>query len=159
MANVIRIKRGLESGRSGETPAQGELIYTTDNKKVYIGDGSTAGGIPVTGDGNVQVVKGSVDFTSATGQSIGTLPANADVIRTRLEVTAESDVATTATVGDSVNGAASYMAASDNDPEVEGSYISENYVPNGGGDRTIVVNVTTAGSTGGATCIVEFRVP
>jgi hypothetical protein len=49
MSNELRIKRGLEANRSGITPAAGELIYTTDNKRVFIGDGSTAGGIPVGG--------------------------------------------------------------------------------------------------------------
>lgn len=51
MANTIQIKRGLEADRSGVTPAAGELLYTTDDKKVYIGDGSTAGGNPVAAGG------------------------------------------------------------------------------------------------------------
>jgi len=42
---ALQIRRGLEADRSGVTPAEGELIYTTDEKKVYIGDGSTAGGV------------------------------------------------------------------------------------------------------------------
>ncbi len=44
MANTINIKKGLEAARSGITPAEAELIYTTDEKKLYIGDGTTAGG-------------------------------------------------------------------------------------------------------------------
>jgi len=66
MANQIRIKRGLEANRSGVTPAEGELLYTTDEKKVYIGDGSTAGGILVTGSGT-----GTPGITTtATGEAI-----------------------------------------------------------------------------------------
>ena len=42
MANVIQLKRGAESARSGFTPAAGEPIYVTDENKLYIGDGSTA---------------------------------------------------------------------------------------------------------------------
>jgi len=42
---ALQIRRGLEADRSGVTPAEGELIYTTDEKKVYIGDGTTAGGV------------------------------------------------------------------------------------------------------------------
>lgn len=43
----IRIRRGLEANRLNVTPEQGELIFTTDEKKLFIGDGTTAGGIPV----------------------------------------------------------------------------------------------------------------
>ena len=45
MVNTIQLKRGVESNRSGVTPVIGELIYTTDEIKMFIGDGSTAGGI------------------------------------------------------------------------------------------------------------------
>jgi hypothetical protein len=159
MPNTIKLKRGLESNRSSTTPSEAELIYTTDEKKVYVGDGSTAGGIPVTGEGNVQIVKGTVDLTSGTAQAIGTLPANADVIRTTMDVTTASDATTTAIVGDTTNGTSSYMAATDNDPEVLGLYISENRVANGGTDRSIIVTVSNPGTVGGATCLVEIRVP
>jgi len=42
--NVLQIKQGKEADRTGYTPLSGELIYTTDNKKLFIGDGSTPGG-------------------------------------------------------------------------------------------------------------------
>lgn len=45
---ALKIRRGLEEDREDITPAEGELIYTTDEKKLYVGDGSTAGGILVT---------------------------------------------------------------------------------------------------------------
>lgn len=48
MPNTIKIKRGLEANRTSITPQSGELLYTTDQKKVYVGDGSTAGGIAVS---------------------------------------------------------------------------------------------------------------
>mgnify|MGYP001453282032 FL=1 len=47
MSVTIKIKRGTDLQRQVYTPAEGELVYTTDTKKVYIGDGVTAGGIPV----------------------------------------------------------------------------------------------------------------
>jgi len=50
MTQII-VKRGLDSARTGITPAIGELIYTTDTKELYIGDGSTAGGTAVTSQG------------------------------------------------------------------------------------------------------------
>lgn len=41
---ALQIRRGLETQRSAVTPAAGELLYTTDEKLVYVGDGTTAGG-------------------------------------------------------------------------------------------------------------------
>lgn len=40
---ALRIRRGSDADRQLINPAQGELIYTTDTKKLYIGDGSTSG--------------------------------------------------------------------------------------------------------------------
>lgn len=48
---VLRIRQGLESDRESFTPASGELIYTTDQKEVWVGDGLTPGGIAVSGGG------------------------------------------------------------------------------------------------------------
>lgn len=43
----IIIRRGLESERSGVVLLQSEPGYATDSKRLYIGDGTTAGGTPV----------------------------------------------------------------------------------------------------------------
>lgn len=48
---ALRLRRGTNAERQLITPAQGELIYTTDTKALYIGDGTTAGGIIVQGAG------------------------------------------------------------------------------------------------------------
>ena len=48
MAEVV-IKRGLDVDRRDGTlgtPAEGELIYTTDQNVLWVGDGSTGGGLP-----------------------------------------------------------------------------------------------------------------
>ena len=47
----LLIRRGLEIDRLTITPAEGEFIYTTDDKKVYMGDGVTVGGNLLTGGG------------------------------------------------------------------------------------------------------------
>lgn len=44
---ALRLRRGTNSERALITPADGELIYTTDTKILYIGDGTTVGGNPV----------------------------------------------------------------------------------------------------------------
>lgn len=46
---TIRMKRDIEANRLAVTPNAGEFYFTTDNKKVFIGDGATAGGISVGG--------------------------------------------------------------------------------------------------------------
>ena len=48
---AIRIRRGLETDRTSVTPEEGEYLYTTDTKQVFIGDGTTAGGTLVGGAG------------------------------------------------------------------------------------------------------------
>lgn len=81
MANQILMKRGLETNRAGVTPAAGEPLWTTDDKKLYIGDGATAGGIlvgagsyswTITGDTGTEVVAASEEITFAGGTSITT---------------------------------------------------------------------------------------
>jgi hypothetical protein len=47
---ALRLRRGTDAERQLITPAEGELIYTTDTKSVYIGDGTTTGGIIISGE-------------------------------------------------------------------------------------------------------------
>jgi len=49
---ALKLRRGLSANRTNIVPAEGELIYTTDTKLVYVGDGTTPGGNVVTGDGS-----------------------------------------------------------------------------------------------------------
>jgi hypothetical protein len=49
---ALRLRRGTDAERLLITPAQGELIYTTDTRKLYIGDGTTVGGRIVEGSGS-----------------------------------------------------------------------------------------------------------
>ena len=43
----LQIRRGTQAQLSNITPVVGEMIYTTDSKQVFVGDGSTAGGIAI----------------------------------------------------------------------------------------------------------------
>jgi hypothetical protein len=43
----LRIRRGTDAQRLQITPDEGELIYTTNTKKLFIGDGIVAGGINI----------------------------------------------------------------------------------------------------------------
>ncbi len=45
----LKLRRGLNADRTSITPAEGEPIYTTDTKKLYVGDGTTAGDTEIGG--------------------------------------------------------------------------------------------------------------
>ena len=64
---ALQIRRGLEAGRAAVTPAPGELLFTTDQTKLYIGDGATVGGTLVTGSGIGNVVE---DLTPQLGGNL-----------------------------------------------------------------------------------------
>ncbi len=52
---ALQIRRGTDAERLGITPLAGELVYCTDTDKVFVGDGSTPGGISVTNPPVTQV--------------------------------------------------------------------------------------------------------
>ena len=61
---ALQIRRGTNSQRLGITPAEGELIYTTDTDKLFIGDGSTAGGLEVSGGTDSATVQAIINASS-----------------------------------------------------------------------------------------------
>jgi len=50
---ALRLRRGTDAQRLLITPAEGELIYTTDTKSLYVGDGSTVGGLIINSAENL----------------------------------------------------------------------------------------------------------
>lgn len=71
---LIQVKRGLSANRLSTTPANGEPLFTTDTKKLYIGDGLTPGGIEVDLSGSpapVQSVAGKVGVVSLVKADVG----------------------------------------------------------------------------------------
>jgi hypothetical protein len=72
---AFQIKRGTNSQRLGYTAASGELIYTTDTKILYVGDGTTPGGVTVgtvssAGDFILNGLSGSVVLAAGTGLTL-----------------------------------------------------------------------------------------
>ena len=64
---ALQLRRGTSGTRTGIVPAAGELIYTTDTKLLYVGDGSTAGGTLISGGGLNDIVN---DTTPQLGGSL-----------------------------------------------------------------------------------------
>jgi len=79
---ALKLRRGLNSERLMITPAEGELIYTTDTKLVYVGDGNTVGGTFV---GSFST-NGSFDSINATSITVNTISANTANINSVLNV-------------------------------------------------------------------------
>lgn len=89
-----QIKQGLNADRTGYTPALGECIFATDTKRLWVGDGSTAGGVDpfatdpygdvynvklygATGDGvtdDTAAIQAAVDAAKAAGGGTVTFP-------------------------------------------------------------------------------------
>jgi hypothetical protein len=65
---ALRIRRGEETDRTSITPEEGEFLYTTDEKKVYIGDGTTAGGNLVAGGGSLDDLTDVTITTPSDGE-------------------------------------------------------------------------------------------
>jgi len=83
----LQIRRGTTAQRLAIVPQIAELVYTTDSKKVYIGDGLTAGGVPIadipdltgttvswnsTDSGNVTSNGTQVSISQVSSSSTGT---------------------------------------------------------------------------------------
>jgi hypothetical protein len=92
---TLRLRRGTDEQRLSIVFDEGELIYTTDTKKLYAGDGITIGGTPigvqsvldedinlnnynVTGQGNISI-DGSVTASAFNGDGSGLTNVIADI--------------------------------------------------------------------------------
>lgn len=68
---AFQIRRGTNAQRLTIIPLQGELIYTTDTKALYVGDGTTVGGTTVsTGGGELDF--GTFDSPTPGDEDFGT---------------------------------------------------------------------------------------
>ena len=82
---ALQIRRGTDSERQSITPVTGELIYTTDTRKVYVGDGATQGGVPLSTVNSFQNISVPGQSPFVAGSSTDTLtfiPGNNIVITT-----------------------------------------------------------------------------
>jgi hypothetical protein len=87
MANVsvikLKVRRGTDTQRKLVILDQGELGYTLDSKRLFVGDGLTTGGIPIgikyytgsitgaiAGDGNISTIQTGDIVFDTTANSI-----------------------------------------------------------------------------------------
>jgi hypothetical protein len=79
---ALRLRRGTDAERLLITPLEGELIYTTDTKKLYVGDGITLGGnaIDTFGSGGLADLSQSSINDLADVNADSTMPTDGDVL-------------------------------------------------------------------------------
>ena len=90
---ALQIRRGSDVDRQGITPKAGEPIFTTDTKKLYIGDGTTVGGIIVdTTAGLSSVVEdtspqlgGNLDLNNNTINGAGNISITGEISATSID--------------------------------------------------------------------------
>ena len=83
---ALRLRRGTNAERltldgvANPVPVEGELIYTTDTKKLFVGDGATTGGVAVdTGIVDASSISiGDLSDVSTTG--LGDIPVDGEVL-------------------------------------------------------------------------------
>ena len=81
---ALRLRRGLDLDRVGVIFAEGELVYATDTKRLHIGDGATAGGIPVgdlLGDTSPQL-GATLDLNTHSIVGLGTIAIDGNISST-----------------------------------------------------------------------------
>jgi hypothetical protein len=78
---ALRLRRGSDTDRQTETFAQGELIYVTDTKQLYVGDGITIGGVLVTSTsaGSPATLTQNLDLNGYNIDGIGVISATSFV--------------------------------------------------------------------------------
>lgn len=123
----LKLRRGTNAQRLATTPEVGELIYTTDTKQLYVGDGLTAGGSLVSYNGSIggnmgsDLVLSSHNITGTGNIDItGTITSTGNII-SRGNITAEGNVIMQGNI-ELGNGA--------NDNVSIGGDITSNIIPN-----------------------------
>ena len=87
---ALRLRRGTDAERLLVTPIEGELVYTTDTKKIFVGDGSTIGGTIVAGLNSVVAdtspqLGGNLDINSKNITGIGNITIDGTITAPQFE--------------------------------------------------------------------------
>lgn len=72
---TLRLRRGTDLERQSITFQEGELVYITDTKDLYAGDGTTVGGIKVSNIGSPSSLTQNLNLNGYSIQGSGTISA------------------------------------------------------------------------------------
>ena len=91
---ALKLRRGTEANRTSITPAEGEIIYVTDTKKLYVGDGTTPGGVLQGGSGGGDSLTGITDNATASVLTLGdaNISIDVDLSITGQEIVGDGDI-------------------------------------------------------------------
>lgn len=78
----LRIRRGTNAERLTITPSEGELIYTTDQKRVYVGDGTTLGGIELTAEAVLETLATNLNLNNFDITGTGNVDIDGNITST-----------------------------------------------------------------------------
>lgn len=113
---ALRLRRGTDAERLTIAPLSGELIYTTDTNKIYVGDGTTLGG-NLIGPPNAS----SFDLINDTTPQLG---GNLDLNGNNIVGTGNINITGTITATGNIN-----LGDGIEDNVIVGGQISSNLVP------------------------------
>lgn len=74
---TLRLRRGTDAERVSVIFQEGELVYVTDTKDLYAGDGSTPGGVKVSNVGSPEALTQNLDLDGFNIFGSGTVTATA----------------------------------------------------------------------------------
>jgi hypothetical protein len=139
----LRIRRGTDSQRQGITPLEGELLYATDTKKLYVGDGSTGGGIVVDSSAGTSTLNDLANVTAPSPNTNDIIKWNGSAWITAAQNAPASlndltNVSALPLTGESLIWSGTAWVAGR--PEGDGSDLNVNII---GDDSSIIVNVAT----------------
>jgi len=89
---ALKLRRGTSTTRTNYTFAEGELVYTTDTKLLYVGDGVTPGGTLVTGSGGGGVEINGITDNTTEGTVVMTLGDALITLDTAVELGGDLDI-------------------------------------------------------------------
>jgi hypothetical protein len=109
---ALQIRRGTNTERQDLQFAEGELIYTTDSKRLFVGDGTTDGGIPVSAgmeallDDTTPQLGGSLDLNGNDISGTGNISITGSIHATG-NITSDGNISLGNDAGDNVTVAGS----------------------------------------------------
>ena len=135
----LQFRRGTDSDRLGVTPDIGEPLFTTNTKKLFIGDGLTAGGILISG-----TISDSADVASIITETVDSAYVNSrvdanidsaaliavvdsDYVQDRQDFAYSSLTGTPTTVSTFINDA-NYLDSTTVADVIDASYVQSNQI-------------------------------